>query len=148
MIELVSLQQDEHGVTCEVVHSKKAAGTSALACATERASGHLRPMRFKYVIGCDGSNSSVRELSGITSTRLPFSEDWLVLDLLPAEPDVWPPETTRYGPMQLCDPDQPTTLAASGPGRKRLEFMRMPGAPLRCHFEALLTTAQVSRART
>lgn len=115
--ELVGLEQNDAGVTCTLAPSKKAGSTDSATSS----------LRVRYVIGADGSNSIVRQLAGITMTSLPFSEDWLVLDLLPVVPGVWPIETTAYGPMQLCDPDQPTTLAASGPGRKRLEFMRMPG---------------------
>lgn len=35
------------------------------------------------------------------------------------------PQKYRNG-AQICDPKRPTTLAMAGPGRKRMEFMRLP----------------------
>ena len=35
-----------------------------------------------YVVGCDGANSKVRNLSAITCTDLNFQNDWLILDLV------------------------------------------------------------------
>lgn len=124
--ELAGFSQDRDGVTCRLARSVKVGG-SRESDATERTADSTFSMRVRYLLGCDGTNSRVRELGGISMTDLGFSEDWLVLDLLPKTPGVWPPESKRWGAMQLCDPDQPTTLAHAGPGRKRLEFMRMPG---------------------
>jgi 2-polyprenyl-6-methoxyphenol hydroxylase-like FAD-dependent oxidoreductase len=49
-----SVRQDEHGVSVEV---------------TERKGNGRRTLRAEYVVGCDGSRSTVRELAGITQTR-------------------------------------------------------------------------------
>lgn len=42
------------------------------------------PLRLSasYVIGCDGANSTVRRLEGMTQTDLGFKEDWLIIDLV------------------------------------------------------------------
>lgn len=34
------------------------------------------------LVGCDGANSTVRRLEGMTQTDLGFKEDWLILDLV------------------------------------------------------------------
>ena len=76
----------------------------------------------RYVVGADGARSSVRDLLGIEQTDLGFSYDWLVLDVVPHEDRVWKPYV-----VQNCDPARPSTLVASGPNRRRWEFMRLPG---------------------
>lgn len=39
-------------------------------------------IKAKYVVGCDGANSTVRKIMNIESTDLGFENDWLVLDLV------------------------------------------------------------------
>jgi 2-polyprenyl-6-methoxyphenol hydroxylase-like FAD-dependent oxidoreductase len=83
--------------------------------------GRTRPLRARYVVGCDGANSSVRGWIGSGWHDLGFHFDWLVVDVEPCDPR-WD------GPInwQLCDPARPTTLVSGGPGRRRWEFMRLP----------------------
>ncbi len=76
----------------------------------------------RYVIGADGARSKVRELLGIDQQDLGFSYDWLVVDVVPHEDRVWHPYVVQH-----CDPARPKTLVNSGPGRRRWEFMRLPG---------------------
>jgi flavoprotein hydroxylase len=78
--------------------------------------------RATYVVGCDGANSFVRTQLGATVTDLGFFFDWLIVDILPHEQRVWRPLN-----VQVCDPARPTTLVSGGPGRRRWEFMRLPG---------------------
>lgn len=75
-----------------------------------------------YVIGCDGANSTVRDLLGIPVTDLGFFYDWLIVDVHPHEPRVYDPVN-----LQVCDPARPTTAVSGGPGRRRWEFMALPG---------------------
>lgn len=89
--------------------------------------------RARYVIGADGARSTTRELLDISQTDLGFEYDWLVVDVIPNEERVWEPYVVQH-----CDPDRPSTLVASGPGRRRWEFMRMPGESI----DALNTTAK------
>lgn len=79
-------------------------------------------VRARFAIGADGARSTVRELLGIDQTDLGFSYEWLVVDVVPSEERVWNPYVVQH-----CDPARPTTLVNSGPGRRRWEFMRMPG---------------------
>lgn len=79
--------------------------------------------RARYVIGADGANSFVRQHMRTRTEDLGFFFDWLICDLVPKDDEPW------TGPMnwQLCDPARPTTLVSGGPGRRRWEFMRLPG---------------------
>ncbi len=78
--------------------------------------------RARYVLGADGARSTTRDLLGISQTDLGFEYDWLVVDVVPNEERVWKPYVVQH-----CDPARPSTLVASGPGRRRWEFMRLPG---------------------
>jgi len=75
----------------------------------------------RYVVGCDGANSTVRSLIGTPVTDLGFFYDWLIVDVVLHEP-------RRFDPinLQICDPARPTTAVSGGPGRRRWEFMRLP----------------------
>jgi flavoprotein hydroxylase len=99
--EVTGLDQDQSGVTLHV-----AAGT---------------PIRARYVVGCDGANSTVRGLAGIEVHDLGFYFDWLVVDVILDEPRIFDPIN-----LQICDPARPTTAVSGGPGRRRWEFMRLP----------------------
>ena len=78
-------------------------------------------VRSRYVIGCDGANSTVRTLLGVPLCDLGFFYDWLVVDVILSEPrDFDPPN------LQVCDPARPSTVVSGGPGRRRWEFMRLP----------------------
>jgi hypothetical protein len=56
---------------------------------------------------------------------LGFEYDWLVVDVRPLEDRTWDPYFA-----QLIDPHRPTTSVPSGPGRRRWEFMLLPGESL------------------
>jgi 3-(3-hydroxy-phenyl)propionate hydroxylase len=102
---LASLVQDIDGVTASVTTQAGAAS-----------------IRTRYLVGCDGASSPVREAIGGGLFDYQFDEPWLVVDVRFAAgcnvPDV---------NIQLCDPARPTTCVLSGPGRHRWEFMLLPG---------------------
>ncbi len=75
----------------------------------------------RYVVGCDGANSTVRTLAGLPVTDLGFFYDWLIVDVILDDPRVFSPIN-----LQICDPARPTTAVSGGPGRRRWEFMRLP----------------------
>lgn len=83
--------------------------------------GEQQNLQAKYVVGCDGANSFVREELGIKNVDKGYFFDWLILDMVPqgeykCSPNQW----------QLCDPKRPTTIVPGGPGRRRWEFMVLP----------------------
>ncbi|MET9499910.1 bifunctional 3-(3-hydroxy-phenyl)propionate/3-hydroxycinnamic acid hydroxylase [Streptomyces sp. NPDC006552] len=88
----------------------------------ESGDGSPRTLTARWVVGCDGANSFVREHLGVASTDLGFSYEWLLCDVELREPRPFTPTN-----VQICDPARPTTLVGSGPGHRRWEFMRLPG---------------------
>ena len=77
-------------------------------------------VRARYVVGCDGANSTVRNLTGLSVCDLGFFYDWLIVDVVLHEPRLFDPLN-----VQVCDPARPTTVVSGGPGRRRWEFMRL-----------------------
>jgi 2-polyprenyl-6-methoxyphenol hydroxylase-like FAD-dependent oxidoreductase len=80
-----------------------------------------RSVDARYVVGCDGANSTVRDLLGVDVDDRGFFYDWLIVDVHLDEPRVFDPIN-----LQVCDPTRPTTVVSGGPGRRRWEFMRLP----------------------
>jgi 2-polyprenyl-6-methoxyphenol hydroxylase-like FAD-dependent oxidoreductase len=78
-----------------------------------------------YVVGCDGANSTVRELAALSVRDLGYFYDWLVVDVILDDARIFDPLN-----VQICDPTRPTTVVSGGPGRRRWEFMRLPGESL------------------
>lgn len=76
----------------------------------------------RYVVGCDGANSFVRDQLNIEVVDKGYFFDWLILDMIPSTD-----YTVTPAQWQLCDPKRPTTLVPGGPGRRRWEFMVLPG---------------------
>ncbi|WP_322044011.1 bifunctional 3-(3-hydroxy-phenyl)propionate/3-hydroxycinnamic acid hydroxylase [Paraburkholderia sp. J67] len=109
------LVQDAEGVTVSLTRNPQEAGADGASLET-------RPLRAKYVVGADGANSFVREALGIENEDRGYFFDWLILDLIPREQYVAQPMQ-----WQLCDPKRPTTIVPGGPGRRRWEFMVLPG---------------------
>ena len=87
--------------------------------------GSRQRVNASYVVGCDGANSTVRDLLGTTFEDRGFFFDWLVVDVALQEPRVFDPPN-----LQVCDPRRPTTVVSGGPGRRRWEFMCLPGETL------------------
>lgn len=101
---------------------------TALAQDAEGVSADLRGpdgperLRARWLIGCDGASSAVREAIGGKLADYQFDEPWLVVDVT-AGPDARLPDVN----LQVCDPKRPTTCVFGGPGRHRWEFMLLPG---------------------
>ena len=104
-VEVAGMDQDLDGVT---VHST------------------LRgDVRARYVVGCDGANSTIRRLLQLPVRDIGYFYDWLVVDVILDEARSFEPLN-----LQICDPARPTTVVSGGPGRRRWEFMRLPDESL------------------
>lgn len=110
--QATELSEDAEGVTVGLQETEEIVGPL----------GKEQNFHAQYVVGCDGANSFVREATGIKTIDQGYFFDWLILDMIPSSdykvsPAQW----------QLCDPKRPTTLVPGGPGRRRWEFMVLPG---------------------
>lgn len=104
-MQLERFVQDADGVTAELVGPEGP-----------------RTLRTRYIVGCDGAWSAVREAIGGGLFDYQFDEPWLVVDVK-VDADGRVPDVN----IQLCDPARPTTCVLSGLGRHRWEFMLLPG---------------------
>jgi 3-(3-hydroxy-phenyl)propionate hydroxylase len=101
--EVVSFQQDGDGVT--VAHRSTKTGEQAR-------------VRGRWLVGCDGASSLVREALGIELDSLTFDERWLVLDLAQTGQHADVPDYA----IQVCDPRRPWVANPIPGGRYRAEF--------------------------
>ena len=89
-----------------------------------------RELRGRYLVGCDGANSLVRETIGGAREDRGFEADWLVIDVL-LKPGVTIEKLGIPAAGQYCCPKQPTTIVPAGISGDRVyrrwEFMRLPG---------------------
>ncbi|MFJ8248814.1 bifunctional 3-(3-hydroxy-phenyl)propionate/3-hydroxycinnamic acid hydroxylase [Streptomyces sp. NPDC094466] len=81
-----------------------------------------RTFTASWVVGCDGAGSFVRRSLGVGWADSGFALDWLACDVVPDRPEDFPPSN-----LQIADPARPRVAVSCGPGRRRWEFMRMPG---------------------
>ncbi len=87
-------------------------------------SSKSRKVAAKYVIGCDGAWSRVRELSGMKLEDLVFDEPWLVVDVQVHEAALANlPQTSA----QFCNPTRPTSYIMGPKNHRRWEIMLLPG---------------------
>jgi 2-polyprenyl-6-methoxyphenol hydroxylase-like FAD-dependent oxidoreductase len=100
-VEVAGLSEDSDGVTLHTAHRGD--------------------VRARYVVGCDGANSTVGSIVDLPVHDLGYFYDWLVVDVILDEARVFEPLN-----LQICDPARPTTVVSGGPGRRRWEFMRLP----------------------
>jgi 3-(3-hydroxy-phenyl)propionate hydroxylase len=104
-------------VTALAVH-----GPEVTVIARTRDGGADRSVRAAAVLGCDGANSTVRELIGASMRDLGRADRWLVLDVRsPVELPVWP------GAHQVCDARRPATFMPVTGDRYRWECRLRPG---------------------
>ena len=115
--EVVAFDQSESGVVVTYVETDT---DGAVARIKEH--GRTGRVEASFAIGSDGANSFIRRSVGYEYTDLDFFSDWLVVDV---KPEVMPSYLTAH--YQVCDPARPTTVVPGGPGRRRWEFMALPG---------------------
>lgn len=98
---------------------------AVLVRAADAGTGDTIEFQAKFVIGCDGANSAVRRLAGLDHVEdLGFSEEWLVIDVLPNPGVVFDVPQAE----QWCDPNRPASIFGTlGVAHSRWEFMLLPG---------------------
>jgi 3-(3-hydroxy-phenyl)propionate hydroxylase len=83
-----------------------------------------RTLSAKYVVGCDGAASTVRQALGIEYEDLEFDQPWLVVDLLVSERGLAKlPKVS----VQYCEPARPCTYLIGVGSHRRWELMLDPG---------------------
>jgi 3-(3-hydroxy-phenyl)propionate hydroxylase len=87
-----------------------------------RTGGETQTFTGPVVLGCDGANSTIRQLAGITMDDLGFTERWLVVDIKAGTGlDTWD------GVEQICDPARAATFMQVTGDRYRWEFRLRDG---------------------
>ncbi len=79
-VELVGFEREADGVVGVLRH----------------ADGQLEQQRARYLCGCDGSHSRVRELAGITFAGSRYEEEWILADVKIEAPPFAPDQATIY----------------------------------------------------
>ena len=80
--------------------------------------GRARPLRARYLVGCDGARSAVRSRLQIPFGGSTFAQPWLVVDGLVDRPLAKVPH-----PHFIGDITRPAVTLPMSPGRHRWEFM-------------------------
>jgi len=88
--------------------------------------GSVDELHARFVVGCDGARSMVRQAIGSRPHDLGLHQPWLVVDLL-CDPDRPRVQALPEHTVQLCDPARPMTVVNVGGRRRRWEIMLMPG---------------------
>lgn len=83
-------------------------------------SAGLSRLRTRFLVGCDGGNSTVRRLAGIKMLGESHPESWIVID---TENN---PDNARFS-RAIGDPRRPSVNVPGTEGRRRYEFMLLPG---------------------
>lgn len=101
--EVTDLQQTDSGCVTSFKHRK---------------SGQLATVKSRYVVGCDGANSTVRKFIGEGVDDLGFNERWIVIDVLLSEDK---PELGDFT-IQHCGGERPSTYVRGPANRRRWEI--------------------------
>jgi 3-(3-hydroxy-phenyl)propionate hydroxylase len=104
---LVSFEEDAEGVTASVEVGE---------------GGVPETVRARWLVGCDGGSSWVRQLLGIEFGGSTFRQRWLVVDALVDRPLAKVPNPRFFGDWR-----RPIVSLPMSPGRHRWEWMLHPG---------------------
>lgn len=88
------------------------------------AGGRLRTVTARYVLGCDGAASAVRQIAGIALEDLIFDEPWLVVDV---RVDHAALAKLPQNSAQFCNPARPVSFLIGPENHRRWEIMLLPG---------------------
>ena len=98
--------------------------SSAEGCVVEVETDHgPKSIRAKYVLGCDGANSSVRRSIGAELESLSFDRPFVVVDALVNKQALAKLPQVN---VQYCDPKRPATYVVGPANLRRWEIMQLP----------------------
>lgn len=84
--------------------------------------GTVHRARARYVVGCDGARSPIRQHIGSSMVDLGLRQPWLVFDVVLQQSVDLPDHTVQH-----CDPRRPMTYCNVVGARRRWEIMVLPG---------------------
>jgi 3-(3-hydroxy-phenyl)propionate hydroxylase len=92
------------------------------------ANGQLRKVTARYVVGCDGASSTVRQIGRMALEDLIFDEPWLVVDVRVNQEALakLPPSSAQF-----CNPTRPVSFLIGPGNHRRWEIMLLPGEDAR-----------------
>lgn len=90
--------------------------------------GQHRSVTARYVLGCDGASSTVRQIAGIALEDLIFDEPWLVVDVRVNEDAL---ARLPQCSAQFCNPARPVSFLICPRNHRRWEIMLLPGEDAR-----------------
>ncbi|MBR0955463.1 bifunctional 3-(3-hydroxy-phenyl)propionate/3-hydroxycinnamic acid hydroxylase [Bradyrhizobium canariense] len=90
--------------------------------------GKRRSVTARYVLGCDGASSTVREIAGLGLEDLIFDEPWLVVDVRVNESAL---HKLPQCSAQFCNPARPVSFLIGPKNHRRWEIMLLPGEDAR-----------------
>ena len=99
--ELVGFTQDADSVTVQI---------------KDRRTGRVREVRARYLLGCDGSHSTVRALMGVKMVGTSYEEPWIAISGRTKVPG---PDFTYY----VCDPRRPGFVTRCVYNEVRMDFL-------------------------
>ncbi|MBR0816584.1 bifunctional 3-(3-hydroxy-phenyl)propionate/3-hydroxycinnamic acid hydroxylase [Bradyrhizobium liaoningense] len=92
------------------------------------ADGQHRSVTARYVLGCDGASSTVREIAGLALEDLTFDEPWLVVDMRVNANAL---DRLPQCSAQFCNPARPVSFLIGPKNHRRWEIMLLPGEDAR-----------------
>lgn len=97
-------------------------GSGVEASVLDVETGAAEAIQAKWLVGCDGANSRVRQLLGVEFGGSTFRQRWLVVDVKLDRPLAKVPHPHFFG-----NPERPIVSLPMSPGRHRWEWMLHPG---------------------
>lgn len=92
------------------------------------ADGRHRSVTVRYLLGCDGASSTVRQIAGLGLEDLIFDEPWLVVDMRVNESAL---ANLPQCSAQFCNPARPVSFLIGPNNHRRWEIMLLPGEDAR-----------------
>ena len=87
------------------------------------ADGNAMSCRARYLVGCDGASSPIRQQMPVSLESFDYDERWIVVDMKVNEAALTRLPRTN---VQYCKPERPCTFVNCPGNHRRWEFMTLP----------------------